>query len=75
MRLIKIINFGSGIRWRLNLTQKNTAIQKLQYIHDNPLAEHWQLTDDPVKYYYSSAKYYETGIDDFGFLNNIVDMF
>ncbi len=57
------------------LTQKKTVIQKLQYIHDNPLAGHWQLTDDPVKYYYSSAKYYETGIDDFGFLNNIMDMF
>jgi REP element-mobilizing transposase RayT len=57
------------------LTQKKTAMQKLQYIHDNPLAEHWQLTDDPARYYYSSAKYYETGIDDFGFLNDITAIF
>jgi len=49
-------------------------MQKLQYLHDNSLAEHWQLTDDPAKYYYSSAKYYETGIDDFGFLNNMLDI-
>jgi REP element-mobilizing transposase RayT len=57
------------------LNQKNTAIQKLEYLHNNPLAEHWQLTDDPVKYYFSSAKYYETEIDDFGFLNHLMDVF
>ena len=38
------------------LTRKEAAIQKLEYIHNNPLAEHWQLTDNPVNYYHSSAK-------------------
>jgi len=41
----------------------------------NPLAEHWQLADNPVDYFYSSAKYYETGMDDFGFLNHVFNEF
>ena len=57
------------------LTQRNTALQKLVYIHNNPLAEHWQLCTDPVQYKYSSAAFYETGIDKFGFLKHIMDEF
>ena len=57
------------------LTRRETALQKLDYIHNNPLAEHWQLSDDPNDYYYSSARYYEKGIDDFGFLKHIIDEF
>lgn len=59
----------------IELTQKKTVMQKLQYIHDNPLAMHWQLAGEPAQYHYSSAKYYETGIDDFGFLNDITGIF
>ena len=57
------------------LTKRDTAFQKLNYIHNNPLAERWQLCNDPVKYYYSSAKFYETSVDDFGFLKHIMDVF
>lgn len=57
------------------LTQRDTAFQKINYIHNNPLSERWQLCDDPVKYYYSSAKFYESGIDDFGFLTHIMEVF
>src|SRR5436190_18917207 len=57
------------------LTKRDTAFQKLNYIHNNPLAERWQICDDRVKYYYSSAKFYETGVDDFGFLKHIMDVF
>ena len=35
---------------------------KLEYIHTNPLQEHWGLTDQPEKYPFSSAQFYETGI-------------
>ena len=56
------------------LTRRSTALQKLEYTHNNPLAVHWQLCTNPVDYYYSSAKYYETGIDDFGFLTHIMDV-
>jgi REP element-mobilizing transposase RayT len=45
----------------IRLYSKPVAIQKLKYIHYNPLAEHWQLVKDPCDYVYSSAEYYETG--------------
>ncbi len=53
------------------LLNKETLKQKLDYIHNNPNAEHWKLCKEPADYYYSSAKFYETGIDDFGFLKHI----
>ncbi len=56
------------------LTRRSTALQKLEYIHNNPLAVHWQLCNNPVDYYYSSATYYETEVDNFGFLTHIMDV-
>ncbi len=53
------------------LLNKETLKQKLDYIHNNLNAEHWKLCKEPADYYYSSAKFYETGIDDFGFLKHI----
>ena len=49
--------------------------QKLEYIHLNPLHERWNLADRPENYYWSSAKFYETGIDDFGFLTHFMERF
>jgi hypothetical protein len=31
----------------------------------------WQLAKDDISYHYSSAAFYETGTDAFGFLKNI----
>jgi hypothetical protein len=47
--------------------------QKLDYIHNNPVQGKWMLANSPIEYKYSSAKFYETGIDDFGFLTHIGD--
>ena len=47
------------------------AKQKLNYIHFNPVTGKWKLAKDGLNYYFSSAKFYETAVDDFGFLNNI----
>ena len=47
------------------------AKQKLGYIHNNPVNGKWQLAQDYLSYHYSSARFYETGIDEFGFLKNI----
>ncbi len=44
--------------------------QKLDYIHNNPLQEKWKLSAHPEDYKYSSAKFYYTGIDDFGLLTH-----
>ncbi len=45
--------------------------QKLNYIHLNPIKEKWKLAFVPEDYKYSSAKFYYTDIDDFGFLSHI----
>ena len=56
------------------LLNKETLKQKLDYIHNNPNAEHWKLCKEPTNYYYSSAKFYETGVDDFGFLKHVAEV-
>ena len=47
------------------------ARQKLEYIHNNPVRGKWYLAKDYLSYPYSSARFYETGEDAFGFLKNI----
>jgi len=49
--------------------------QKLNYIHLNPLAPHWQLANDPTDYCWSSAKYYERNEKTFNFLRDIREEF
>ncbi|MBB6002109.1 transposase [Arcicella rosea] len=44
--------------------------QKIDYIHNNPVVEKWNLADLPENYRYSSAKFYEHGIDEFGILSH-----
>jgi len=43
----------------------------MNYIHHNPVEA--ELCSCPEKFKYSSAKFYETGIDKFGFLAHCVD--
>jgi putative transposase len=45
--------------------------EKLDYIHNNPLATHWSLATDPCKYNYSTAKFYEDNKIDFTFMKDI----
>jgi REP element-mobilizing transposase RayT len=59
----------------IHLYSKDVAFQKLDYLHHNPLAEHWGLAKDPCQYKYSSASFYETGEDVFGFLKDLRDEF
>ncbi len=49
--------------------------QKLNYIHLNPLQDHWNLAVFPEDYQWSSSRFYETGIDEFGFLTHYLDRF
>jgi len=53
-----------------DLWSEPAFIQKLNYIHNNPVKHPWYLSVTPETYKYSSAKFYETGIDDFGFLTH-----
>ncbi len=48
-------------------------VQKIDYIHNNPVRA--GLCKYPEEYKYSSAKYYELGIDEFGLFNGCVVSF
>jgi putative transposase len=50
-------------------------LQKLNYIHLNPLAPHWLLAADPCQYKYSSAEFYECNIKIFEFLKDAREEF
>ena len=47
--------------------------QKLDYTHNNPVQSHWNLSDIPENYYWSSASFYETGVSPFEFLTHYKD--
>ena len=46
----------------VNIRSRKVLEAKLNYIHENPMQEHWKLVDSPEKYPYSSAVFYENGI-------------
>lgn len=62
----------NGFSFMLN--NPATTIQKLNYIHKNPIKEKWNLAEAPENYYYSSAKFYETTFDDFNMLTHISEV-
>ncbi len=59
----------------IEIYSRVVAAQKLQYIHFNPVSSKWQLSKDDLGYYYSSARFYENGVDEFGFLTDLYKVF
>ena len=59
----------------IEIYSRKVARQKLEYIHRNSVAGKWRLVKDDISYHYSSALFYETGEDRFGFLRNIFTVF
>lgn len=59
----------------IEIYSRHVAIQKLDYIHFNPVSKKWNLAKDDLDYYWSSARFYESGIDEFGFLSNLYAVF
>ncbi len=55
----------------LDLLTKEIFIQKVTYIHYNLVEA--GLSGYPEKYKYSSAKFCETGVDEFGFITHWMD--
>jgi hypothetical protein len=47
----------------IDIFSRDTFLQKLNYIHRNPVHERWGLSALPEDYQYSSALFYETGVD------------
>jgi putative transposase len=50
---------------RVDLYTEKIFLQKMTYIHNNPIQPKWKLADLPENYRFSSANFYETGIDEF----------
>ena len=67
------INFWQPYPDVFELDNEETILQKLEYIHTNPMQEKWNLVKHPVDYLYSSAKFYETGEKNFSFLYDYRD--
>ena len=44
-----------------NIYSMNFLQQKMDYIHQNPVAKDWKLVEDRADYLYSSAGYYDLG--------------
>lgn len=59
----------------VEIYSRKVAEQKLKYIHLNPVSKKWMLAKDDIDYFYTSARFYETQVDDFGFLNNLYEVF
>ena len=57
------------------LYTRHVMLQKLDYIHLNPLTVHWHLANNPWEYHYSSAKYYEMNEKNFDFLKDVREEF
>ena len=55
----------------IELKSSKMAYQKLDYIHNNPCKGKWMLSNSPIDYPFSSASFYESEKDDFGFLTHI----
>ncbi|MEO7533934.1 MAG: hypothetical protein ABIU30_08815, partial [Ferruginibacter sp.] len=55
----------------IRLYSRKVMLQKLNYIHLNPLSGRWQLVSDPCDYHYSSARYYEMNEKIFPFLKDV----
>ena len=52
------------------LSTEDILIQKLDYMHNNPIKEKWNLCQQAEQYKWSSANFYLTGFDEFGMLKN-----
>ena len=59
----------------VELYSPNVAFQKLEYLHNNPCTDQWQLAKEPSDYFYSSANFYENEINNFSFLKHLGDEF
>ncbi len=68
-----LVQKTENIKWERNplsidLLTKEMFIQKMEYIHYNPVAA--GLCAYPEEYKYSSAKFYETGVDECSLLTH-----
>jgi putative transposase len=68
-------NFWQRDPLAIQVTGREMASQKLEYIHNNPLQPHWDLCPVPEDYRFSSAAFYEKQIDPFNILTHYMNVF
>jgi putative transposase len=61
-------NFWKRDSLGIELFSSAVFLQKLNYIHNNPVKA--GLCSVPEEYYYSSALFYQSGVDNFGFVQH-----
>lgn len=59
----------------IRILSKEMATQKLDYMHLNPMQPHWLLYSNPADYRFSSARFYEQNLDEFGLLTHFGEVF
>ncbi len=52
------------------VSSEEIFLQKLEYIHNNPVQEKWSLCQYPEQYRWSSSRFYSDGTDEFGILTH-----
>jgi len=68
-------NFWQRDPLAVRVSGREMASQKLGYMHYNPMQPHWLLCTSAEAYRFSSAAFYETGVDEFGILTHYMDFF
>jgi len=64
----RLYQFWEGDALAIQLSTEMILQQKLDYIHNNPIRDHWKLAQFPEDYRWSSAAFYKNGYDEFGIL-------
>jgi REP element-mobilizing transposase RayT len=54
----------------IDLRSPAVFMQKFDYVHNNPLQDKWKLAEFPEDYKYSSARFYESGMDEFNLITH-----
>jgi putative transposase len=57
----------------IDIRDRNMAVRTLEYIHNNPLQDHWRLAGFQEDYRYSSAAFYIREKSEFKFLRHVAD--
>ncbi len=64
-------HFWERRSYPVTMFNKKVASQKIDYMHHNPVKA--GLCDVPEQYRYSSARYYELNMDDWGFITHYAE--
>lgn len=62
--------FWKRVPLAISISTEDIFLQKLEYIHANPVQGKWRLSHTPEEYRRSSARFYLEGIDEFGILTH-----